>query len=361
MISIIDDRDNKNFKKISFSNYKKSDVIKELNANLKCQNIEQSCYWGSELICAGHYKELWSIIILFYSKYIHISNPKLISFIYLKIHDFKKIVNNLILSDELELRNNENIRILFAELTCILILSKRTHHINRIKMTVNDYDVINFNNKMTTKNMSYINKIYLDEDPKDLMNAFNEFAFSISSEQKNNIDACYWLEWILGLLKKCKKNKICYKCEHRDFPPVLDKHKKDIIWIFWDIILKESLSRDKLIQKIINEALYTFSLRYTYSLTPKYINLLYFSISLLTESVCFKNNIITDINKIKMTKFIQKINSIYIQIKKNETHKIQGNDKSYDETNKIKNYKESINKFDILNNFSEIFTPQLNK
>jgi hypothetical protein len=228
-------------------------------------------------------------------------------------------------------------------------------------MTVNDYDVINFNNKMTTKNMSYINKIYLDEDPKDLMNAFNEFAFSISSEQKNNIDACYWLEWILGLLKKCKKKKICYKCEHRDFPPVLDKYKKDIIWIFWDIILKESLSRDKLIQKIINEALYTFSLRYTYSLTPKYINLLYFSISLLTESVCFKNNIITDTNKEKMTKFIQKINSIYIQIKKNETHQIQGNDKSYDETNKIKNYKESINKFNILNNFSEIFTPQLNK
>ena len=51
------------FKAITFSGYQKSQVRKELLNCIYSKKIENSCYWACEFICAGHYAELWDIII----------------------------------------------------------------------------------------------------------------------------------------------------------------------------------------------------------------------------------------------------------------------------------------------------------
>ena len=64
-IEINDVRIEKDFKSISFSGFKKSEVMKELLNTLMNNKVENAVYWGCELICAGHYLDLWNVLLNF--------------------------------------------------------------------------------------------------------------------------------------------------------------------------------------------------------------------------------------------------------------------------------------------------------
>ena len=118
LIEINDVRDN--FNKISFSGYQKSKVKLELLKCLENSKVENSCYWSAELICAGHYIDLWELIINYSCKNINLGNPKLAIYLELRYNSFKNLINSYN-SRELQLRNNETIRNLFCEIICVLI------------------------------------------------------------------------------------------------------------------------------------------------------------------------------------------------------------------------------------------------
>tara|TARA_Y100001970_G_C14248377_1_gene869946 strand:- start:420 stop:1457 length:1038 start_codon:yes stop_codon:yes gene_type:complete len=302
------------FKGVSFSNYKKSDVKKELLNSLYNTKFEQSCYWSSELICSGHFLDLWDLIIIYMGKYIHLGNPKLPIYIEMRFNNFKEILTNGYIGQELFLRNNEKIRKLFSEVICVLCDSNKKHSFENIKLNKDEFDITNMQSKLKAPHIKYIDDIFQKDDPKELFIPLNEFGYQLSI--KDSLNACYWVEWILEFETICKKKKETPITERRTFAPVDEKFQKDSVWIIWEIILNNIDERDELTKKIINKLLDLFCIRFTNGVKKRRKHIIFFSISLITENYNKKKDIINNKNIIEG--IVGKINNIYKQIKKNE-------------------------------------------
>jgi hypothetical protein len=130
----------------------------------------------------------------------------------------------------------------------------------------------------------------------------------------------------------------------------------DIVWIIWDIFLKESSKRSKIIQKIINALLSLFCLKYTTGCHKKRKNLMYLAIAILCEKFVLEKEIIRHSQVELVNTIKQKIDLVYAQIKKNEES--TGTDYLFLGM-KSSNLENTIKKLDAMNSFGETFVPRL--
>lgn len=315
---INDIRESGAFKGISFSKYKKTEVKKQMLENITKGKIEQACYWCAELICAGHYTDVWESILYFTGKHIHLGNPKIIVYLQNRFEIFKNIVSQGHFLNELQLRNNPTIRKLFAEMISTITLSNKKNSFESIKINrIEEFDMTQMTERLKAPDTSYIEPILKKEDPKELFIPINEFIYHISPNTKNMLSACYWIEWIVEFDMICKKRKEPVYCQRRNFVNVEKKYTRDIIWILWDGLLHYSKElKNTFIEKLMQGLIEIFSIRYTTASCKKRRYLLYFAVSLLTEPVPTNIELIS--KKDIIENVVSKINQIYKQIKKNE-------------------------------------------
>lgn len=344
---INDVRNINDFKGYSFSKFKKSEVRKELLNCIVNNKIESACYWSGELICAGHFQELWEIILLAISKYIHLGNPKLPIYIDMRFNVFKDIISNGFIGNELALRNNSNIRTLFSEIYSILCLSNKKPSFEAIVIKKEEeFQLTHMSNKFKAPNVNYGTIIWKTKDPKEVYVAVNELAYHLD-EKLSLLQCCYWIEWIIEFDKICRKKKEPIYCERRNFIPVQSKFQIDVIWIVWELIIVKSES-DSIKKKCIESLLALFSLRYNWSSKKKRRYILYFALEIIMENVDLNIDIIDKSNKTIIQNVCKNINSIYKKIKKNED--APNTDYLFTETENTKsNLEKTIEKLDIMN------------
>jgi hypothetical protein len=347
------------FRNITFSKFQKSKARLELLKNLYDEKIENACYWSAEFICAGHYLDLWDIILYYVYKYIHNGNPKLTLYLNMRYNNFISILQNGYSKELLALRNNEKIRKLFCEIICVLCFSNKKNVISDVKLDKNNsFDLTCMSEKFKAPNVSYIEEIIKEDDPKELIIPINELIFNLIN--KNIISVYYWYEWIIEYENICIKKKKKCVCENRSYAPAGNMH--DIIWIIWDILFyysdpaivdkkytiidsENNNNNNSLKHKIIKNLFELFIIKYNNNVKKKRKYIIYYAFALLVENTNFN---VAIINKREETEaIVLKINTIYKEIKKNEES--PKTDYLFNNLNKS-NLEKTMEKMELLNN-----------
>jgi len=347
------------FRNITFSKFQKSKARLELLKNLYDEKIENACYWSAEFICAGHYLDLWDIILYYVYKYIHNGNPKLTLYLNMRYNNFISILQNGYSKELLALRNNEKIRKLFCEIICVLCFSNKKNVISDVKLDKNNsFDLTCMSEKFKAPNVSYIEEIIKEDDPKELIIPINELIFNLIN--KNIISVYYWYEWIIEYENICIKKKKKCVCENRSYAPAGNIH--DIIWIIWDILfyysdpaivnkkytiidLENNNNNNSLKHKIIKNLFELFIIKYNNNVKKKRKYIIYYAFALLVENTNFN---VAIINKREETEaIVLKINTIYKEIKKNDES--PKTDYLFNNLNKS-NLEKTMEKIELLNN-----------
>jgi len=315
---INDGRHPSEFRGISFSKYKKTAVRDAFIENMLNGKIEPACNWAAELICAGHYLDLWENIIYYMAKHVHIGNPKLVCYLEKRFGVFKNIMMSKEIVSQLDHRNNPTIRNMFAEIVSVLALSVKKHSFESIKINrEEEFDMTQMTERLIAPGIEFIQPVFQKKDPKEVYIPLNEFAYNLSSARRNSLVACYWIEWIIEFDAICKKRKQVCVCEHREFVNVERKLQGDIIWMVWDTLFYYVKERQNaFIEKIMGSLFTLFSLHYTNACCRKRRYLLYFAVSLCTEQINATTELVSDMRVVELA--VKNINDIYKTIKKTE-------------------------------------------
>jgi hypothetical protein len=348
---INDIRSEKQFKGITFSKFKRSESKKELLNSLFNGKIEHALNWSAEFICCGCFIELWDIILMFVGKHIHLGNPKLPIYLELRFNNFKEIISTYI-GFEMNMRNNDKIRKIFAEIITVICNSRKKHSIESIKIKKQgEFDMTTISSRLKAPNITYATEIFKPDDPNELFIAMNELAYHLSKDSLNSLEACYWIEWIQEFENLCKKKKEICICERRSFVKVDEKFQKEPIWIIWDIIFNSnSKKKTEISKKILKSIFELFCIRYSSSCKRKRKYLIYFAVSVITDKFNDTINIIE--NKEMVDNVIKKINLIYKEIKKNE--EAPATDYLFIGTNEPSNREKTFKKLETLNGMNTI-------
>lgn len=246
---IIDTRSINNFKKETFSGYKKIDVFKTLFKSIESKKIENSCNWLIECIISGYIFELWEKLILYSIKVININNPNLPNLLYKKNTLFNNICSRYNINSNKEelllLRNNDEIRNIFTSLLGLILQSDKSKRYDEYpKLNNDDFNIENVMKRLSSKfNLLPSNFIHFNE-PEELKLLLNEFYYNLKNTDNNGYEKCiYWIIWLVEWEKLNKKKLNTWSINERN-EDIKKNYRSDIIWLIWEIIFLELSDKD---------------------------------------------------------------------------------------------------------------------
>jgi len=245
----------KDYNKITVSGYKKTEIISALDNSIKLNNIEESIYWSSELLASAQFNDkIWEKLFIIYGKHINISNPNMPSLILTEYYKYNNILSryNSSSSNELEIRNNQLIRNLIANVITQLTLSHNTDFLNTKnlpKISNSDMSMDGIRQRIMASDMNnlYHNNLVHPNDPIEAKIALNEILFHLnrisfndSSRQNTNTritdsikkSIFYWIKWLVKAESLMPDKKFIFNTQSNS----QNNNNHDWTMIIWNMI-----------------------------------------------------------------------------------------------------------------------------
>lgn len=314
--SIIDNRSAKEFTLMTFTGYKKTDVIKQFEKSILDNNLESACHWLVELHISGRMDNIWQIYFEILSKNININNPHLASWMWLKFKKYCLLIQVFNKGYEYECRNNQEIRNLLIDILVMIVYSSKCNKFNK-KINISDKDFIqqNYLIKMRYKQSLKINNLITENIDNELKLGLNEILNLIYND--NMKDIIYWYNWLEKLEKLKKKNKIDLVIPNTMLKYISPKFQNHWVWIIWKYIFSEI--SDNQVNNEINALYHIYLYKYSNSTRNKKQYILYHAIALLNEDINWKIPLIS-VYKYRIQACCN-INQLY-KLKKNDKYNV---------------------------------------
>lgn len=308
---IDDNRPISYFSTNSFCGYKINDLINSLKKQiLKENNVDKAIFFTLELLSSGKIDKLYSLFLNIYCKNINTFNPTFPHLFftrylyYTKLKEYYKEILKAERNIDLLFRNDQGIRNHMCELTIILLKSSKKKEVLKIptfKRVPDDINTLNFSDTYG-----------LPGDDKEVLIIFNQFThYTKNNEIKKALE---WFTVALHVEKLKIKEKQSFKIAKRNISGVDEKWQTDFTFIFWQLILDLSKSRDIIVQRSVK----SFFNIYKYNFTSKSRKIDLFTCSLSFVSEVFSVNVPLVQFMSSLIQPIMNVNIFFTEIKKHE-------------------------------------------
>jgi hypothetical protein len=332
---IIDNRNNSDFKGITISGYKRSDVYKTYLNSMINGKLEDAIRWCVELHASGLNKAIWENLYHIYSRYIHINNPKYLFYFLKREKDYFNAISKYPKKHENYSRNDQEIRNLYAELTAISTLTKKNNlFLPKSLPTINhhSFEQENISKRIISKNydkiLFYINEYMTNQIKLTL----NEIICNLSSKKGTYQNCIYWYLWLEKFIKL-----------NKDEEPIKIDNIFEDHWIFilWKIILsfKNNLYKNDLI--MIKKLYHIYKKDFKLSEINKKKYYIFICFYILKNNLNWNIHIFT--NEVLIIQCNANINKMYQNIKTNIESKLSDDAKYYLYNNYYKSFNDIIN------------------
>tara|TARA_Y100000996_G_scaffold316725_1_gene252907 strand:- start:779 stop:1861 length:1083 start_codon:yes stop_codon:yes gene_type:complete len=289
---IKDTRDHSQFKELTFSGFKKTQVINTVFKNIEAKKVEGACHWTTECIISGYANILWEKIIIFSSKVIHINNPRLPEYLCNKdiiYNNQLKLIDPKNKDRYIFLRNSQMIRNLFFDVVTTLTTSLKTKRYDKYSKvdTSEDFKYENMKKRLCGGMNILPDHIMRFNDPDEIKIILNEIFTMLKNKQFGYDRCCFWILWLLKWEGQHKKKKLQWRVEYRDVKEVDTKYRSNVVWIVWDIINEELKSRDENVRKQISFLYKLFTNNFTIGKRNSRLPLLFHAVGYLTHTINF--------------------------------------------------------------------------
>ena len=361
---INDSRQIKDFTKKTFSGFSIKEAYTKLKKYILNNQIEDACQLTAELILSLQTHKLYDLFLLIAIKNINICNPNLPIKLY---NRYKVFVSNKLTN--IESRNSQVIRNHLIELCVIITNSKKIKAISITKINNEEFDIDVITTKLIAPK-NFVENYLTKDDPEEIQIMLNEFIHNIHN--KNYDGMMYWISWLIYYEKKLYKAKKTIICGKRYNTEIPIENQTDIIWLIWDIVIKESNKHlNYKINKQIEHLFKLYKILYKNTNKYKYIYILFFALKYFSNIYDIDQQIYND--RFLYIQACSKINILFKEKKINEKHKTNINfssqiniarnklyttnldNKSNSELKKIR-IDRSLNQFDILNSIPVTYT-----